>query len=103
MTESANSKKKIMLYSRKHYPLEIPDPDVPIVQRTTPEPAGFMVGTEFTRRINGREVTMVKLYDGTVEPLSELLVIPDRREKEGEDPLWRFYRKSRRLNERLRD
>jgi hypothetical protein len=91
MTESPNSKKKIKLYSRKH------------VQRTTPEPTGFMVGTEFARRINGHEVTMVKLYDGTVEPLSELLVIPDRREKDGEDPLWRFYRKSRRLNERLRD
>jgi len=93
MTEPPNNK-KIKVYSRNRYYLDIPaDPALPIVQRTTPEPEGFMLGTEFTRRVNGREVTMVNLRDGTVEPLSDLIVIPDRREKEREDPLEVWFRK----------
>jgi len=36
---------------------------------------------------------MVNLRDGTVEPLSDLIVIPDRRETEREDPLEVWFRK----------
>ena len=94
MTEPPNNQKKIKVYSRKHYYLDIlADPVLAIVQRKTPEPEGFMLGTEFTRRVNGREVTMVNLRDGTVVPLSALIVVPDRREKEREDPLEVWFRK----------
>ena len=91
MSEPPSNKKKIKLYSRKHYYLDIPaDPALPIVQRTTPEPERFMLGTEFTRHVDGREVTMVSLQDGTVAPLSDLMIaITDLRENE----LGRMYRK----------
>ena len=42
----------------------------------------WMTGTEFLRSANGRQLTMVKLQDGTEEPLSELVAIPDRRAKD---------------------
>jgi hypothetical protein len=44
-----------------------------------------MTGVESVRVINGRPVTAVTLEGGSEEVLSELIVVPDRREKERAD------------------
>jgi len=49
-----------------------------------------MTGVESVRYVNGRPVTVVTLEDGSEELLSELIVMPDRREKERQPKKPRF-------------
>jgi hypothetical protein len=87
--------KKRKIYAKKFYAWDNPPDGGPMPSEQTAFPKGpWMTGIETFQFIDGRQVTMVKLKDGSEEPLSELLVIPDRREKEREDPLEVLFRKA---------
>jgi hypothetical protein len=58
------------IYARKHY--------------LSKSPVGWMTGVEGFRVVSGRLVTFVLLQDGSVEPLSDLLVMADKRSEERE-------------------
>jgi hypothetical protein len=51
-------------------------------------PIEWMTGVEGFRVLNGRLATFVLLQDGSLEPLSDLLVITDRQRKGRIAPLW---------------
>ena len=74
-----------ILYQRVYYPLNFPA-DGPMTTSSTPQAIGpLMAGIRTTKLIDGRKVRVVILQTGEVVPLSELMIVPDRRKEERED------------------
>ena len=74
--------KKKMFYVRFGRQFDFLD-ETPSSQRDLPQLFGtYMTGVEKTKVIDGQEVTVVELQDGTEELRDNLALMPDRRAKE---------------------
>jgi hypothetical protein len=86
------TKRKKKLYARKFFAADSAVGGGPVPKAPVTWPLGrWMTGTPSFPFLNGCQVTVIRLQDGTTAPLSELIVIPDRGNQRTYDPLLALF------------